>query len=185
MKKSLCFILIFSLILLSACSVISDDIKNYGSFRNYLPAGQDIAYVIFPESIPNSAKNTEYVFEYKETLLDPEIQLYLEYELSKKDYDKEIERIKSINNRRKIKYDFSEENYIYPAYIAVENYDNGFEYVMLDEENYRLIYVYLKFYNDKKQIRFDLSYLPKNWIPYDETTPSYFLGSENSGFSIY
>jgi hypothetical protein len=185
MKKYICFILIFTMIFLSGCSVKSSDIKDYGVFRNYLPSGQDSAYTVFPKSIPSSAENIDYVFEYKETLLDPEIQLYLEYELSSEDYYQEIERIKKVKVKKSVKEDFSKSNYMYPTYVAVENYDSGFEYVMLDEEKYRLIYVYLKFYNDKKQIQFDLSYLPNSWVEYGETTLSYFFQSENRGFSIY
>lgn len=185
MKKVICLVLIFTVFLLSACSVKSNDIQTYGSFRKYLPAGQDIAYAIFPENIPFSAENINYIFEYKETLLDPEIQLYLEYELSTEDYYKEIERIKEVKIKQTVKPDFSKSNYLYPAYVAVENYDSGFEYVMLDEKNYRLIYVYLKFYNDKKKIQFDLSYLPNNWVDNDEITLPYIFQSESKGFSIY
>ena len=129
MKKVICLVLIFTVFLLSACSVKSNDIQTYGSFRKYLPAGQDIAYAIFPENIPFSAENINYIFEYKETLLDPEIQLYLEYELSTEDYYKEIERIKEVKIKQTVKPDFSKSNYLYPTYVAVENYDSGFEYV--------------------------------------------------------
>jgi len=175
MKKGLILLIVFSILLsLSACSPYKNsDVSKYGEFRDYSKYSSGSSdYIVFPESIPESAENVKYYFSHVEELLDPAIQLYLEYELSKEDYDAEVQRLKDIkgyhaetnaytNEKKPIKYD--DKNYIFPAYVSIDAYDFSFEYVLMDEGQNRLIYIYTHHISSESQIKFDTSYLRKDW----------------------
>lgn len=176
MKKGLLLLIVFSMLIsLSACSPYKNsDVSKYGEFRDYSKYSSGSSdYLVFPESIPESAENVKYYFEHVEEILDPAIQLYLEYELSKEDYDAEIQRLKNIkgynantndytDEKNAIKYD--DTNYIFPAYVSInDSFDCSFEYVLMDEEQNRLIYIYMTHIDSKSRIKFDTSYLSKEW----------------------
>jgi len=150
------------LLTLVGCNTLilsNDQISNYINDKNQISSSLGETCKVFPDDIPTSAKNVNYYFEYTQGLLDPEIQFFLEYTLSEEEYYVELNRIKSIKCNQPIKCD--ERKYIYPAYVAMENYDGGFEYVLIDEVNYRFIYIFLKFFSNTSRMHFDLSYLPK------------------------
>ena len=48
---------------------------------------------------------------------------------------------------------------MYPAYVAMDGPAMSYEYVLMDEENQKLIYVYLRG-QEKSWIEFDKKFLP-------------------------
>ena len=163
MKKILYSILIITItIVLSSCSRLiqkEDDITKYGEF--FGRAGSISEYLVFPKQIPESATNITYKSLWNDiSLIDPTIQIYLEYELNEEDYAAEIQRISEARLEEGIYQVWEDkENFIYPAYVATDGYSNEYEYVLMDDENHRLIYVYL-WHELRVNIKFNKKYLP-------------------------
>ena len=183
MKKFLLLLMACLLLVsLSACSPYKNsDVSKYGEFRDYSKYSSGSSdYLVFPDSIPESAENVKYYFEHVEEFIDPAIQVYLEYELSKEDYDAEVQRLKNIKGYNANTNDYTDEknaikyadtNYIFPAYVSIDAYDFSFEYVLMDAEQNRLIYIYTHHIFSESQIKFDTSYLRDNWAILNNLSP--------------
>ena len=57
---------------------------------------------------------------------------------------------------------YDTDNFNYPAYDTVYNFDGGYEYALLDEEQNRIYYIHLRFI-PKEDIAFEPELLPKNY----------------------
>lgn len=153
------------------------DISRYPEIQDYyIHSG----FIVFPEEIPESAEETDYYFYYKDTFGSPTCEVYLQCIYSDADYEKEVARLentyKSYGKQRRELLRDEEEKFEYPAYIAVENHHDEYEYALLTGEN-QITYIYTA-YRNKKQVHFDQSYLPSDFMT-DENGD--FLG----GYSIY
>lgn len=191
-RKKLALIIVVSIIafLLSAIIFVwvcvtggfptkTSDIKDYGIFKDF--KGYSNLY-IFPTQMPESARIEAYNYYYRNTFFDPTCQIYLEYSLSKVDFDAEILRLSKISEKyenenykgieNRIVYDTK--NFIYPAYVTIFNNNNCYEYALLNKGECKIICVFTQFigYND---IKFNKKYLPID-----------FKNQKNSrGFNIY
>lgn len=58
-------------------------------------------------------------------------------------------------------------------------YDEGYEYALLSEEEYKIIYIYLQGI-DRRELVFEEKYLPK-----DYGQKGYFMETEREPFRIY
>lgn len=127
---------------------------------------------VFPSDVYNAECN-DYIFTYKESFLDDRCQIFLDCTYTEQDYYKEKKRIQSIDDYYYLSYDatkfrseneiyFDLERFRYPAYVT--NYSEGqmYEYAMLFEEEYRIVYVGLQ-WCPEDDILFDKKYLPKNY----------------------
>lgn len=162
MKKVVKAVLILAVtILLSSCALYTDEksVENYGEF--FEKAGAISEYLIFPEEIPESATEVTYRCLWNDiSLIDPTIQIYLEYQLGEEEYAAEVQRISGIQLDEGI-YPvwLDEESFEYPAYVATDGYSHEYEYVLMDEENHRLISIDL--WNEfHVNVKFDKDCLP-------------------------
>lgn len=159
------------IMLFASCRVATNKITDYGEFHNYSCFSE---FWIFPKLIPESAENVKYVFDIYEGLLTPECQVFLEITLPDEEYNKELERIMNVSGELyKIKLDT--ENYRYPAYVAIDGYNHCYEYVLVDEDQRRFVYVYTEWITNQKNIKFNTEYLPIFW----NSTP------DGNNFCIY
>lgn len=147
-------------------------------------------FYCFPEKIPESAfadgKEPTFYFSYKDTWDDPTCEVYLECEYSAADYEKELERLKAkvpaASDRPKmdeyLKYDDSD-RFSHPVYIAIEIYNNSYEYAM-DLGNNKIVYIYTAFLNKASKLKV----IPHEYLPsdYDASLANVGFGD---GFSVY
>ncbi|KUO76404.1 MAG: hypothetical protein APF77_06815 [Clostridia bacterium BRH_c25] len=166
----------------------TSDVKDYGVFEDF--KGYSNLY-IFPKKIPDSERIDSYYYYQRDTLFDPTCQIYLEYSLSKADFEAEVSRLSKISEKfeleqykdivNKIVYDT--EHFMYPAYVTIFNNNNCYEYALINNEENKIICVYTQFIKPHKVI-FDKKYLP---IEFGEDTSSggyniYYSGNEMGYF---
>lgn len=155
----------------------SKNINDYGDiFQLRLRSG----LVVFPEELPEDMIEGEFYYNYRDTLFDPTYQIYLRCTYEEEDWAQECERLESIRKIRedeeeKLKRD-AEGKYGYPAYIAVENQNYGYEYALLTGEN-EITYICTNCI-EWNQVEFDQKYLPTDFM----TEEGRAFGS---GYSIY
>lgn len=159
--------------------VKTSDIKDYGIFEDF--KGYSNLY-IFPTIILDSARINAYYYYQRDTLFDPTCQIYLEYSLSKADFEAEVSRLSMISERfeheqykdivNEIVYDT--EHFRYPAYVTIFNNNYCYEYALLDKEENKIICVFTQFIK-LNEVIFDKKYLPTGF------------GDDKSsrGFNIY
>lgn len=137
-------------------------IEKYGQWdREDLKGNLDV----FPKILDENWK-PEYYYNCQKSLLDGDYQIYLKCEFDEKEFEEEVKRLQSIENtyegkKHTIVYD--SENFCYPAYVAIFNFDSTYEYVLMDEENNIIYYIYLQFIN-KEEIKFEEKLLPNNYL---------------------
>lgn len=166
----------------------TSNMKDYGSFKDF--KGYSNLY-IFPNEIPKSAEVDSYYYYQRDTLFDPTCQIYLEYSLSKTDFDAEVLRLSKISERYKnenykdkinnIVYDTK--NFIYPAYVTIFNQNHCYEYALLNNEECKIIYVFTQFI-ELNNVKFDKKYLPVDFGKEKSSTGFNIYYSEN-GFGYF
>lgn len=117
---------------------------------------------IFPDKITDDMEVKCFESSLTTGLFDTDGYIVLEYTLDEADFHKEIVRLsqleKDIENYDGKVYTnqvmYVEDEYAYPAYITIDGYTNTFEYALIDEENYRIICVYLA-YIDIANFKYD------------------------------
>ncbi|MBU3136381.1 zf-HC2 domain-containing protein [Clostridium gasigenes] len=122
---------------------------------------------VFPEKINNPDKVKSYYYYCdNKGLFDNSYQMYLESEFSEDEFKEEVKRLSEI----KVKYEGDENSIVYnnndfkyPAYVAIKDNDCTYEYALVDDENNRVMYVYTRFMYES-DIKFDKEYLPKNFM---------------------
>lgn len=120
---------------------------------------------IFPETI--SDKVVCNGFSYLEDVVildwgdDCRAEIYFSMRYSEDEYIREIDRISSITNQRnsKKKPVLSKDLFNLPAYIAIYNHYSRYEYVLLNEDEHEVIYIYL-FDCGKDNFCFPVEYIP-------------------------
>lgn len=113
---------------------------------------------IFPDEITEDMKVINFESSLATGLFDTDGYIFLEYTLDKVDFDNEVARLQDLQAKIE-NYDgqvyinkvmYSEDDYAYPTYITIDGYADTFEYALIDEENSRIICVYLAYYNDSR-----------------------------------
>ena len=117
---------------------------------------------IFPKTI-NHGNLSGFLFSERHTSdagIMHRSELYLQWVLESQDFfDEEIERLLSISNQNK-NIIFTNNLFPLPAYVTEYNDEGGFEYVLLDESNFSLNYIFLKGVGSYSEIVFDDNYAP-------------------------
>lgn len=113
---------------------------------------------IFPDEITEDMEVINFESSLATGLFDTDGYIFLEYTLDKVDFDNEVARLQELQAKIE-NYDgqvyinkvmYSEDDYAYPTYITIDGYADTFEYALIDEENSRIICVYLAYYNDSR-----------------------------------
>ena len=134
---------------------------------------------LFPDSEDIAGQIAEFYYHCKGNKLYQEYQIYLECTYEKEAYEAEKQRLLQItdkNTERKVGY--SEEETSLPCVYAML-YDEGYEYALLSEEEYKIIYIYLQGI-DRRELVFEEKYLPK-----DYGQMGHFMETEREPFRIY
>lgn len=151
---------LFIFIFFGCTSVLLTDTADYGTFldRKYR---LNIVEGFYPENLEQMQEVKQYSFVYDSGLLDDEAQVVLDCVYSAEQYTVEIERIKALDYS--YSYYPADENsrFSYPAYAMSVN-ENYYEYVLLVEEEYRMIYIHLERY-PSEAVTFDKAFLPKDY----------------------
>lgn len=131
--------------------------------------------ILFPESIDKQDVD-DYLFVYNKHILFPEWQVEVVIKYDEKEFVDEVERIKAVCRCSPI---FSKTDYFgNRAYASVWNYEDCFEYAIVDKENMKIAYIYLEStgYDDKK-LKIDEKYVPKDFydrVESEEYTESFY-----------
>ncbi|MBU3105811.1 zf-HC2 domain-containing protein [Clostridium gasigenes] len=159
------------------------DYREFDTIHNEEQCMWSFLYV-FPEKINNPDKVKSYYYYCdNKGLFDNSYQMYLESEFSEDEFKEEVKRLSEI----KVKYEGDENSIVYnnndfkyPAYVAIKDNDCTYEYALVDDENNRVMYVYTRFMYES-DIKFDKEYLPKNFM----NNPSGLKGDSIYRFSTF
>lgn len=124
-------------------------------------------FTVFPEELPESmlTEEAQFYYFYRDTWDDPTMEVILQCDYTKEAYDAELERLASV---RKIYGDeekrllYSEDRCRYPAYIAMDGYNRGYEYALLTGEN-EITYLYFAFLPESGMRSIPKEYLPAGY----------------------
>lgn len=124
----------------------NENIDNYELYINEYIKNDDIHSNLssFPKNID---KNNVLSFgEYnRDGLFDGSYFIYLRYQYEEELFNKELSRIKVLSNK---KIENKDINYI--AYIINDDYHGTSEYVLIDETNYQIIYVFNQLFSSSE-----------------------------------
>lgn len=140
----------------------------------------DTAFIVFPEKIPDSAKDTDFYYSYQEGW-EASVEVFLQCTYNEEDYQAEVQRLENTKKqyggtvRKLIQL---EESFSNPAYIAVDGHDQSFEYALLTGEN-QITYIYTRFHDSESLKKIKPEYLPKD---YDKKLEAFQL---EEGYTIY
>lgn len=177
------------------------DIKEYQNWTHVESEKGDVdsGLFIFPENV-SSAVETDYAYTYQRGLLENGYDMYLKASYEEEEYAKEVQRLSEINVDIKLTDGsivnkaimYSDSLFAYPAYVAIYNAHNSFEYALLDEENQTIVYVYHHLLNDEEAGNTPQEYRPLEFQEKSmEGTSSwenfhlYYEKDENSGSYLY
>lgn len=127
----------------------------------------------------NDGRFLYFYYKYKDAFLDPVCQIYLKCEYDLPTYKNETERLSQIREEyqgRIQKINYNTKDFRYPAYVTIFENDGCYEYALLDEENYSIIYIFLQ-WTEEKNIEFADIYLPYNYNCAVSTDRSFFIYS--------
>ncbi|MCM1539735.1 MAG: zf-HC2 domain-containing protein [Blautia sp.] len=165
-------------------SYTSTDVSEYMMFAGFRGHSK---LDVFPEQATGSMAAQEYYYYYADTFLDPTSQIYLECSYDEETYEKEIRRLKGIQEEydgrvQTVAYDT--ESFSCPAYVAIDAHDHCYEYALLLGDN-RIAYIFLQFI-EEEEIAFPAEYLPEG---YEEETDGYsiyvFMDENGGGYCVY
>lgn len=149
------------------------DIATYSQMWEMSELHSDL--LLFPKEVSESDVKSFYCWkaEYKWTGTGYQICLTVHYEGDA--FSNEIERIRNTESERPVRLD--ETNLSKPAYVAVWAQLGVFEYVLVDEANQEMTYVFLQLLT-KENIKLDSTLLPNGY-------EAYLDYPESEAFSIY
>lgn len=155
--------------------------EHYESAQNYgKQTYQGISPLsLFPDPDTLSGQVVDFYYDCKGSKLYQDYQIYLECKYEPDMYVRETERLFGVqdkNTGRSVQY--SEDETALPCVYAML-YDEGFEYALLSEKEYKVIYIYLQGMNIR-DLYFDRTYLPK-----DYGQAGYAFETEREAFRIY
>ena len=138
--------------------VETSNARDYGSFECF---NNMSALAVFPAA-DASYMSQDYYYQLKDEINSPKCQIYLKRQYTAEQYKNEIERIEKwelsyLDQTHRFYKDNSQ--YISTAYVAVENYNNCYEYALVFENINTIIYVYLK------NIDINELYMEKMFLP--------------------
>ena len=136
-------------------TVTQNDIRQYDKdyyFETY-SGDLDSGLLIFPDVISDNMKVLNFESSFTTGLFDTYGYILLDYSLDDAAFEQEILRLSSLEvtlenhdgavYTNTVKY--SKDAYSYPAYITIDGYTDTFEYALIDEENNRIICIYLTY----------------------------------------
>ena len=138
---------------------------------------------VFPEKLLKSTQNIDFYYnDDSSPIFDDSCQVYLKCSYNKSDYQNEIQRLNSIKEQyqemeQKIWVD--NENFKFPAVVAIYNNNHCYEYALLNENEFSIIYVFLQFIYEEDVV-FDNDFLPNNYV-----NPDKVIDTSKEGQSIY
>ncbi len=111
---------------------------------------------IFPDKI-NKDKVESFEYLVKDSLLEDSYLFYIIINYDEKEFNKEIQRIKDIKRvyNGKNKYILKAENLKYETYITICDGMDIYEYVMIDNDNKKIIYVFKQLFNANNKLNKD------------------------------
>ena len=143
-----------------------------GSFGD-LPGIWTAISPFFPTRVPESAEVITYEATLRQGLFDTDAVIILACRYDEAGFRKEIDRIGQLSMTIRggtgetwtntVRYD--ETQYSYPAYITIDGFGCTYEYVLADQAENGLVYVFLS-YPDIRQIQFR-EYLKKDLTQYE------------------
>ena len=136
--------------------------------------------LVFPEEVSEEVIDTDFYYSFRDTLNTPTYQIYLQCTYEPKAYEEEIARLENVHKiyggtEKKLLRD-ENQKYQYPAYIAIENHHDLYEYALVTGEN-QITYIATA-YIDEDDVVFDKDYLPNDYM----TEEGY---SFTSGYCLY
>lgn len=149
--------------------------------------GQTSSFCIFPDEIEDSYIVNKYFYNSYGIVDGQEIMLDVTF--TQEDFDKEIERLENERlqwkNSSKVKDVVSDKEcllFYYPTYVSIFNDRLNYEYACVDEENNRIVYVFLscmshykvsipdeflpKEYKEKYKLYYEFEYDSEDLYPY-------------------
>ena len=142
-------------------------------------------FLLFPDDLSKSVDD-EFAYSAKTGLFDTDGYFILKVKYDAADYNDEVDRLAGTYNdvtigdgttyTQSVYYD--DTTYNYPSYIAMDGYDDAYEYALLDEENNTIIYVSLSYPEYQNLLKYK-DYLKKDKKAY------HIDGSSLEEFSIY
>jgi hypothetical protein len=131
-------------------------------------SNREALYTIFPETVPKSAKVSDFVYYYYNPW-DPNYLVYLVYDCSEEDFEVECQRLRQIDSSARYAY-YGVTGFPYKLEAVLANAYYGFTYCLSDADNHRLIYVQIYHCNYFSDIDYT-RYIAKDHLPlgYDAT----------------
>ena len=145
-------VMVFSMVVLciSGCHVElyekyeTSDVDEYGVYQGHIEmedTGLFSPLLVFPEKIADSAQDVEYYYRCACDALDNTYEVYLKCTYDKDTYEDEVKRLSQIRTTEgKVeKYiAYTEERFVYPAYVAIYDDYDCYEYALVNAEKIRL-----------------------------------------------
>ena len=162
-------ILFFTLLFTGGPAKRSKDIADYPEILMEA-SNMRTGFFVLPDKITEEMSDITFDYYYKDTLFDPTISVFLQATYEEEQYKEEIDRLQNLEknqsdgSKKLLRDDLN--RYPYPAFIAVENHNQSYEYALLSGEN-QITYIYTMFFS-KEDIRFDKSYLPIDFMTAEE-----------------
>lgn len=142
----------------------SHDIADYGQWSL---SDKYSHLLIFPEEIPESAKQVEYYYKYEDGWTRPMCQIYLSYTLDGEDYEKEERRLSSLSWESEDQEFFTVQRDVVsfqsPAYVTIAGYDFCYEYALMYEEEHTIVYIY-SMNTVEGDLNFNQEFLPNYYM---------------------
>lgn len=133
------------------------EVKEYGIWQGHADGEEEGFFsglFIFPEKISEEADNIEYAYDFRTAGFDNSYTIYLRSSYPADAFEQEVKRLSNITcevkkNEKKAKSTvnkivYSEDKFLFPAYVAVYANHDTFEYALCDDETYTITYVYLQ-----------------------------------------
>lgn len=139
------------------------DINRYGEIFGWSTMS---GMLVFPEEVSEDVVETDFYYSYRNSLFDTTYQIYFQCTYEPEAYEKEIARLESVHKiyggtEKKLLRD-EENKYNYPAYIAIENHHDRYEYALVTGKN-QITYISTAYINEEEVI-FDKDYLPLDYM---------------------
>ena len=147
----------------SSTEIFTNKIQDYGSFEDY--HGYSKLSLFPPKDLTaQNGEILEYIYDCSGPKLYQTCQIYLECSYTAEEYAKEVQRLQQIkDDGTGLLALYSPDGYEYPAIYTMKNTDTCNEYVLLLEEEQKIIYIYLQGIVDRRDLHFQEKYLPLDY----------------------
>lgn len=137
--------------------------EEYGEFKDYYGLSE---LALFPskDTLGTNGEILSYVYDCSGPKLYQTCQIYLECQYDTNAFEEERLRLQQICNAKTgLSAKTSVDDYEYPAIYAMRNAEQCNEYVLISEEERKVIYIYLQGIIDRRDLHFDEKYLPPDY----------------------